>query len=158
MRILEPRILKHWSLLIGVLLTVAVIASGCGGDDADSEIDSTDGGSANVVVEVVQGGTVLAGFVETDLHGLPQVTVETGGREMEGSTVRSVLAAAGVEAFETVKVDGFRGVKAGDLTLTSAELDDQVILVLNSRGEAKLVSPAIPPEKWIGVVKRLVVE
>jgi hypothetical protein len=109
---------------------------------------------------VVQGGTVLAGFVLSDLRDLPRVTVGSGSRKQEGPTVRSVLAAAGVEVFETVTVDGFRPGRGvgGELTLTSAELDDQVIFVINSQGETTLVSPSIPPERSIVDVKRLMVK
>ena len=144
-----------------ILLALVVIASGCGADNADSGTSSTDGGSANIVIEVMQGGTVIAGFLLVDLRKLSNVTVKSGGLEQEGLTVRSLLAAAGVEAFETVTVDGFwagRTAAGGELTLNSAEIDDQVLLVTDRLGEFKLVSPTVPPGQSLIGVRRLTVE
>jgi hypothetical protein len=137
-----------------ILLAVAVIASGCGAD-TDSGTPSTDGGSANVVIEVVQGGTVLAGFLLADLRDLPRVTVKYEDREQEGPTLQSVLAVAGVEGFETVKVDGFRQGRGVSSELTRAEIDDQVILVIDGQGEVNLASRL---GQLVADVNRLTVE
>ena len=154
------RTLTPWRLLLVILLAVAVIASGCGGDDTAAEDTSTDGGSANVVFEVVQDGTVIASFLLADVRKLPQQTVKIGSQDQKGPTLSSVLEAAGVEAFDSVAVDGFRPGRmvASELTIASANLNDEVLVVINRRGEAKLVSSAIPPERSIVDIKRLTVK
>tara|TARA_B100000315_G_C14570151_1_gene585068 strand:+ start:563 stop:1033 length:471 start_codon:yes stop_codon:yes gene_type:complete len=154
---LGPRILKPWIPLMAILLTVAVIASGCGGGDAESGTADTDAGSADIVMEVVQDEAVLASFLLADLRGLPQVTVKTGSTERKGPTLRSVLAAAGVEEFDSVNVDGFLQGRGLSVDLTNTDVDDEILLVLNSQGKARLVGPDLAPKRSIADVTRLTV-
>ncbi len=144
------RISWRWSRPIAVLLAGAVISCATGADGEPREEG----------LEVVRGDTVLASLSMADIRRQPQATVEAGGQPQTGPTLRSVLAESGVEAFVAVTVHGMKPgrLMSGELTLTSAEVTDLVVLAINRQGKAKLASPSIPSERWIVDVTRLVVE
>ncbi len=92
-------------------------------------------------VQVVRDGEVVRDFTPEELDSLPQREILSYGKEQNGPPVLAVLEAAGVSGFARLKVIGMGLRDDGRLTLTAAEIDDDVILDFSDRGTLKLVSP-----------------
>jgi hypothetical protein len=95
-----------------------------------------------------------------DLSKLPQVKATVGGTEEQGPTLLSALAVAGIKDFAQVTIYGFtKGrVATAELTLTRAQVTDNVMLALVARGTAKLTGTDIGADKAVIDVNKMVVK
>jgi hypothetical protein len=103
-------------------------------------------------IAVFRGETQIATLTLDDLKVLPQKELSTpDGKTQHGPTLRSVLTKAGVAGFKEVTVDGFsKGrLATAQLTLTSVQVHEEVLLDLTKRGTAKLTAADIPAGDWI---------
>jgi len=152
--------------LLSSILVVFLIFAGCGGDKTstpvtESKSESTDTAtSVEYTIEVFRNGGKVASLSLPDLQSLPQKSVQTIAGMQEGPTVLSVLQQVGIQEFNRLVISGLtrHRIESAELTLTRAEINDQVILDITGQGTTKLTSPDIPQEEWIIDVNRLTVE
>ncbi|KUK48084.1 MAG: hypothetical protein XD74_1381 [Actinobacteria bacterium 66_15] len=101
---------------------------------------------------VTRGGEVLATFSMAEIRDLPTHEVSQFGKWEEGPQLLLVLSEAGVEDFERVTILG-QGVRDdGEIVLTRAEIDEDVVLDLANRGTVKIAGPDI---SWADRVRDL---
>src|SRR5438270_865239 len=61
---------------------------------------------ADYALRITRGGQVLKAFTADELNALPQQLLEVGGRPMAGTTLRQLLAAAGVTTAQQLTITG----------------------------------------------------
>lgn len=109
-------------------------------------------------VIVMREDVELARF---DVDGLRELGVQRltiQGKPEEGPTLLSVLDAAGVDGFDRVSIGGWGIRDDGAIVLTSAEIDEQVLLDIANRGTVKVVGPDIAWEDRVRDITTIVVE
>jgi hypothetical protein len=111
-------------------------------------------------VAVFSGDSQVATLKLNDLTNLPQVSVKADGKDQNGPTLLSVLGLAGIKDFSSVTAYGYsKGrVATAELTLSKAQINEQVVLDISNQGTAKLAGPDIPGNSWIIDVNKLVVK
>jgi hypothetical protein len=114
---------------------------------------------AEYKVEVYVGDKKVADLRFSDMTALPQVALQDAPAE-QGPTLKSVLDRLEVQDFTSVTVKGFaRGRTApAELSLTRAEVTDNLILGLTQQGTAKLAGAALPKDRWVIDVTRIDVQ
>lgn len=97
------------------------------------------------VFQVIDANGVVTLFGGAELGELPlgQITVEE--KVEEGPRLLDVLAAAGITSFTEVTLTG----PESTMTLTTDQVDEQVLLDLTNRGTVKLASPYVPKVDWV---------
>jgi hypothetical protein len=134
-------------VLVGAALGVeALMSSGTSGSDAE------------YVVVVIRGGDVLERFTMDDIRAFEMARVEVLGKTEEGPTLLTVLEAAGVDDFSRVHIGGMGIRDDGSITLTRAEVTDEVLLDIANRGTVKVVGPDISWDDRVRDVTEIVVE
>lgn len=116
------------------------------------------GSDAEYVVIVIRDGEVLEQFTMDDIRGFDMTTVEVLGKIEEGPTLLDVLEAAGVNDFERLHIGGMGIRDDGSISLTRAEVTDEVLLDIANRGTVKVVGPDIAWEDRVRDVTEIVVE
>jgi hypothetical protein len=86
-----------------------------------------------------------------DMQKLPVSTLSISGSTETGPTLKSVLDLAGITDFSSIKISGMlKGrLATGELTLSKADITDDVILDFNNQGKTKLCGSNIPDSNWI---------
>ena len=103
-------------------------------------------------IKVFSKGQQVASLGLTQLHSLPEVTIEMGGDSPgSGPTLQSVLELAGIQEYSKVTISGMvRGrIATAELTLHRAEITDEVLLDFTNQGKTKLCGKQIPQSNWI---------
>jgi hypothetical protein len=126
--------------LVGLAWVVEWTTAG-GVSAPGAQAPGADAAPPGYAVTVLRDGEILREFAPTDLRDLPQVTVTADGKQQEGPTVAAVLEAAGVERFATLDVRGMGLRDDGRLSLTAAQVGDDLVLDFSDRGTLKIVSP-----------------
>lgn len=115
------------------------------------------GPSTDSQLLVQESGRVLDHFTVARLEQLPQVRVATpqshGAQHQTGPSVRSVLDAAGAKDIVRVRVEG----RDPAQVITSADLDDPVVLDITKRNTLKLTGAKLGTDRWVRDVTALVV-
>jgi hypothetical protein len=141
-------------VLTGMLLLIICAALG-----VETLMSSgTSGSDAEYVVVVIRDGDVLERFTMEEIRAFDTARVEVLGKTEEGPTLLSVLEAAGVTDFSRVHIGGMGIRDDGAITLTRAEVDDDVLLGIANRGTVKVVGPDIAWEDRVRDVTEIVVE
>lgn len=92
---------------------------------------------------VTRNGEILASFSMEEIRELPTHKVSQFGKSQEGPQLLLVLSEAGVEEFTQVTILG-QGVRDdGEIVLTRAQVDEDVVLDLANRGTVKVTGPGI---------------
>lgn len=117
---------------------------------------SPTGYSISVVVNDKQTATLTP----ADLAKLPQIRQTVGGTEEIGPTLLSALASINITDFTQITIFGFtKGrVATAELTLTRAQVTDNVMLALVARGTVKLTGTDIGSDKAVVDVNKMVVK
>jgi hypothetical protein len=110
-------------------------------------------GSRAQFTVVVRGGRQTT-FSLDSLARLPFVRVMADGKEQEGPTLSTVLAAAGARDYSGVTVIG----RIGRLRLARSSVTADVLLDFTNRATVKLASPHIPKSRWVKDVTRIEVQ
>lgn len=100
-------------------------------------------------VAVTQNGSLLKRFTVADLRALPGATVTIDGKEQDGPSVPTVLAAADAAAYTTLSVKGIGVRDSGHLTLESARVNDRLLFDFSDRGTVKICSPDLEWNQWV---------
>ncbi|MDY0087914.1 MAG: hypothetical protein RBS78_05135 [Coriobacteriia bacterium] len=106
-------------------------------------------------VSVTSGDDVLATFSLEDLKAMEARRVLMQGQLQEGPALLDVLAAAGVEDFNSVMIYGMGLRDEGQITLSRAEISEEVLLDFAARGTVKLCGPDIAWADRVRDVERL---
>lgn len=101
------------------------------------------GGPAGYEVRVLDGDTVLGSFDLADLEKIGYDTITVDGKKEEGPRLSRVLQAAGVDEYSSVTINGAAVRDDGTITLTRAEVENDVLLDVALRGTVKVVGPDI---------------
>jgi hypothetical protein len=111
-------------------------------------------------ISVVLNDKQTATLSPVDLAKLSQVKQTVGGTEETGPTLLSALASIGINDFTQITIYGFtKGrVATAELTLTRAQVTDNVILALVARGTVKLTGTDIGADKAVVDVNKMVVK
>ncbi|MBI4181185.1 MAG: hypothetical protein HY528_04565 [Chloroflexi bacterium] len=160
---LSPRPLLVCSFILLVIGLVS--APSCSPGSSSTRTPSTPSNvsatttSAPYAIAVLQNDKQIASLTISDLSKLTQVKANVAGTDEQGPALLSVLSLAGITDFGEVTVYGFsKGrVTSAELTLKKAEITDNVILALVTRGTAKLTGTDIGAQKMIIDVSKLVV-
>lgn len=134
-------------LLVGAAIGVETLMS-----------SGTSGSDAGYVVVVIRDGKVLERFTMDDIRDFEMTTVEILGKTEEGPKLLAVLEAAGVTEFSRVHIGGMGIRDDGSITLTRAEVTDEVLLDIANRGTVKVVGPAIAWDDRVRDVTEIVIE
>ncbi len=132
------------SMWLGVAAMAIVV--GCS-DDSTLEPPAAD-----VVLRVVVDGEVTADWTLADLEdqlAFTEVTID--GDVQSGPLLQDVLAASGVEGWETAQVVGLgegRAFAVG-LDITAADVNDGWIFDVTRQGTLKLATPDRPRQEWV---------
>jgi len=111
--------------------------------------------AAAYAVRVVAGDTVVSTFTTPQLKALGVRRVKMQGQWEEGPTVVSVLDAAGIEEYSSVRFVGMKIRDGGELTLDRARVDEDVLLDIAVRGTAKICGPDIAREDRVRDIVRI---
>ena len=115
--------------------------------------------SGGYSIAVIKGGRTVDTFTLDQLKQLESRRVRMQGQWEQGPSVLSVLHEAGIDRFKTVTFVGANvvssGASGGTLTLRRAEVDEDVILDIATRGTAKACGPEIPRNSRIRDVVRI---
>jgi len=114
--------------------------------------------AAEYTVEVRRGDDVLAVYDLEELQAMPQMTVSALGKAESGPSLNSVLDAAGVAQYDSVRVIGPAVRDDGELRLESSEVTPGVLLDVSNRGTVKIVGPDMAWDDRVRDVTDIVVE
>lgn len=108
---------------------------------------------------MILGDNQTYALTVAELSKLPQVQANISGTQEQGPTLLSALQLAGVTDFSDVTVYGYsKGrLATAQLSLTRAQVTNNVMLALVTRGTAKLTGTDIGAQKAIIDVDRIVV-
>ncbi len=148
---------KQWKAAV-ILVAVLVLLVGTAVGIETLMSSGTSGSDAEYVVVVIRDGEVLERFTMDDIRDFDMATVEVLGKFEEGPTLLAVLESAGVTDFERVHIGGMGIRDDGSITLTRAEVTDEVLLDIANRGTVKVVGPDIAWEDRVRDVTEIVVE
>ena len=160
---------RHFPAFISVLsLLLAAITLSCSpgastqtsSGPTTSVATSNTSASSQYQITVTLNDKQIASLTVADLTKLPQIRANIGGTEEQGPTLASVLDLAGVKDFSEVTIYGFtKGrLASAELTLQKAQVTDNVMLALVTRGTAKLTGTDIGAQKAIIDVNKIVVK
>jgi hypothetical protein len=150
-------------------MLLAIFTTGCTQENSatltsskqtTSTTNTTSSTSSQYYIAIVSNDKQIVTLTVTDLAQLPQVKTTVGGTEEQGPTLLSVLNSVSVKDFSELTVYGFtKGrVAEAELILKRAEVTDNVILALVSRGTAKLTGTDIGTQKAVIDVNKIVVK
>lgn len=142
--------------LVLAAILVVLVAAALGFEALMSQ--GTSGPEAEYAVVVIRDGEVLERFTIDDIRDLDMATVTVLGKIEQGPTLLSVLEAAGVTDFAMIHIGGMGIRDDGSITLSRAEIDDEVLLDIANRGTVKIVGPDIEWEDRVRDVTEMVVE
>jgi hypothetical protein len=151
-------------VLVAAAIAVSALATGCTASTASNSTQTTATTSAaeptGYHIKVLQTGKPPAYVTLGQLKTLPTVTFNAYQRTETGPTLLSALKLAGIDNFARLTASGMlRGrVATGEITLSRAEVTDQVILDFSNEGKAKLAGSQIPFDNWIIDVSEVRVE
>ncbi len=139
------------ALRVIVLSAAIALAGGCTTDAGGGPAD-LDPPAADVVLRVIVAGEVAADWTLDDLReSVPFATVDVDGDSQNGPRLLEVMAASGVEGWQTAEVIGMgegRTFEVG-LDISPAEVDDGWILDVTNRGTLKLAAEGLPRSQWV---------
>lgn len=115
------------------------------------------GGPAGYKVRVLDGDAVLASFGLDDLKEIGYDTITVDGKKEEGPRLSRVLEAAGVDEYTSLSIRGAAVRDDGIITLTRAEVENDVLLDVALRGTVKVVGPDIAWDDRVRDVMDIVV-
>lgn len=135
---------------VSLLMAGLVLLTGCGVRTTVKHIlegsPTESAAQAGVFEVILPDGTSVPMPLGT-LRAMTYQQITLNGNHEAGPSVTDVLSAAGVNDFSQVTITGAGG---ASLTLTRAQLNDQVILSINKKlGTAKLAAMSIPEPQWI---------
>jgi hypothetical protein len=147
-----------FGLLWAALLLIALC--GCSGAADTSNNTTTPAADAGYQIKITLKDGQITYLGLPELQTLPTVQMEAYGKSEEGPTFLSALELAGVSDFSKVTISGMlRGrVATGEITLSRAEVTEDVILDFSNRGTTKLAGPEIPEDNWIIDVAEISIE
>lgn len=136
----------RWALPVVLL----VLIGACGGSaDDDPELDPP---AEDVVLRVIVGDARAADWTLADLEeSIPFVELDIDGDTQSGPRLIDVLAASGVEDWQTAEVIGMgegRAFEVG-LDVVAADVDDGWVLDVTNRGTLKLAAEALARDQWV---------
>jgi hypothetical protein len=153
-----PFIISSLILTISLGLFLLPLA-GCAQETASQETGDAVKGEDVYSIQVYLNDTLKESLTLNDLLSLEQVVLTTPEQDSDqhGPTLPSVLKAAGIESFSELTVIGLsKGrVATAELTLSSNQVDETVVLDITNRGTTKLAGINIPSEDWIRDVSEL---
>jgi hypothetical protein len=133
---------RTWALLLVVL----TMAGACAGDTAE------DPPAADVVLRVISGDEVAADWTLADLEAaVPFVEVTIDGDAQNGPRLLDLLAASGVEDWQTAEVIGMGEGRtfAVGLDIAAADVDQSWVLDVTNRGSLKLAADGLARQQWV---------
>jgi len=114
--------------------------------------------AASYSIAVVRDGKTLSTFTVPQLEALGMQRAKMQGKWEQGPSVRSVLEAAGVDEFSSLRFVGMAIRDEGELTLAREEVGAGVLLDIALRGTAKVCGPNIPQADRVRDLIRIEVE
>jgi hypothetical protein len=140
------KISRQATLMAAVTLVVA-----CGGASPDGA-PTLEPPADDVVLRVIIGDELAADWTLADLEAsVSFAEVDIDGDTQSGPRLLDVLAASGVDEWQTAQVIGMgegRVFEVG-LDIARANADDEWILDVTNRGTLKLAAPALAREQWV---------
>lgn len=102
-------------------------------------------------VKVYLDGTLVKALTMDDIKSLPVVTFSTEGKDESGPSVLSAFKMIGITDFSQFTAYGLSKGRLADaqLTLTRAQVTDQVILDITNKGTVKLASSNLSSDNWV---------
>lgn len=129
-----------------VPLVLVALAGAC------SEEAAVDPPASDVVLRVMEGEEVAADWTLAALEeAVPFIDAAIEGDSQKGPRLLDVLAASGIEKWQTAEVIGMgegRTFEVG-LEISSAEVDDGWVLDVTNRGTLKLAADNLPRQQWV---------
>lgn len=140
---------RRTSAALTALLVLALTACSSGGGPVDAD---------DALLIVTRDGEVLASWSAARIEGeLEMVELRADGDDLRGPSLRSLLAASGVEQWSRLTVTGKGQGRAFDVTLDveSADVDETWVLSFTRRGDLRLAGPSLPREQWVRGVEEI---
>ncbi len=135
------------TLILPLLLSVAC-ANNTGTPASNTNVPTETGYQIKFFLK----GQQVASLGLTELHSLPEVTIEMGGdTPASGPTLLSALERVGIKEFSKVIISGMvKGrIASAELTLQRDEVTNEVVLDFTNQGKTKLCGKQIPQSSWI---------
>lgn len=127
---------------------VALLAVAC----SDSAEDTAEPPAEDVVLRVVVANEVARDWTLDDLEAeVPFVEIVIEDDEQTGPRLVDVIAASGVEGWETAEVLGMSEGRVIEVALgiDAATADETWVFDLTNRGTLKLAAPDLPRQQWV---------
>jgi hypothetical protein len=135
---------------IGIgLFAVALIAAGCGDDDAGGDASPP---AEGVVLRIVADDEVAADWTLADLEAAVEFTTLTlEGDEQSGPLLLDVVAASGVGEWSDGEAFGMSEGRVLEVSLefSAGEVDEGWILDVTNQGTLKLAADDLPKQQWV---------
>jgi hypothetical protein len=138
--------------LRATLVAVLALIGACGGGGSADDAPTLDPPADDVVLRVIVGDELAADWTLTDLEAsVSFVEVDIDGDTQSGPRLLDVLAASGVEEWQTAEVIGMgegRTFEVG-LDVAAADADEDWVLDVTNRGTLKLAAEALARNQWV---------
>ena len=133
-----------------VMLVAVALIGACSGPADDAP--TLDPPADDVVLRVIAGDEVAADWTLADLEAsVSFADVDIDGDTQSGPRLLDVLAASGVDDWQTAEVIGMgegRTFEVG-LDIAAADTDENWILDVTNRGTLKLAAEALARNQWV---------
>ncbi len=134
------------------LMATAALIGACGGGEAADGGPILEPPKDDVVLRVVAGDGLAADWTLAAIEeSFSFARVDIDGDTQNGPRLLDVLAASGVEDWETAQVIGMgegRAFEVG-LDIAAADVDEDWILDVTNRGTLKLAAQALNRNHWV---------
>jgi hypothetical protein len=127
-----------------------VLVPACSDDGSGDGSGGGDGGGP--VLQIVVAGDVVASWTLDELEETVSFAeIEIDGDSQSGPLLLDVLAAAGVNDWQTAEVLGKGEGRSFDvgLEMSASDVDRAWVLDVSNRGTLKLAAEDLPREKWV---------
>ena len=142
-----PRVTRR-----AALMTALALIGACGGGGSTDGAPTLDPPAEGVVLRVIVGDALAADWTLAGLEeSVSFAELDIDGDTQAGPRLLDVLAASGVENWQTAEVIGMgegRTFEVG-LDITAADADENWILDVTNRGTLKLAAETLDRELWV---------
>ena len=144
----EPRRHKRWIRWLAAPLVIGAVVGACG-EDPNTGIEPR---AEEVALRVVVGGEVAFDWTLADLEAATTfTTMNIDGDEQNGPLLLDVLAASGIESWDTAQVLGFGEGRTFEVSLdiSGSQVDEGWVLDITNKGTLKLAADDLPRAEWV---------